>query len=301
MDKEELIQRGKELVERLKHLQGKHNQLTHGYRLGVTPSLAKARQYRDSGLLQDYLGRARERQGTKPSKGRQENKPKTDRPAGKKVGDSIDVQGDGLIQQQARDAIDAINLIHGDGDLSKIPLKQLENVDYFGEYKINQRHGDPEWIGISSKNDHAELTTAHEIGHFIDFSVMGTGFKGGSEERLPEFSDWETAIESSGAVQNLKSMLATPNRYSAEIMLNGTKQEVTPSADYLFYSLSKRELWARSYAQYIATKSGNSNMVSALKRQRDEPVYKDIQWDDEDFKPISAEIDKLFKARGWIQ
>lgn len=47
-----------------KHLQGKHNQLEHGFRLNKAPSLAKARQYREEGLLQRYLSKARAAQGT---------------------------------------------------------------------------------------------------------------------------------------------------------------------------------------------------------------------------------------------
>lgn len=39
---------------------GHASQLTHGFRLSKPPSLAKAREYRKAGVLQDYLSRARE-------------------------------------------------------------------------------------------------------------------------------------------------------------------------------------------------------------------------------------------------
>lgn len=53
-----------------KHLAGQHNQRKHGYRFGATPKLARARELRDAGLLQDYLGRARVRQGKPPTRRR---------------------------------------------------------------------------------------------------------------------------------------------------------------------------------------------------------------------------------------
>lgn len=65
-----LLERAKEL--RLKH--ASHNQASHGFRFGKTPSLGQARRYRKSGVLQEYSRRARERSGTKPAKERQANR-----------------------------------------------------------------------------------------------------------------------------------------------------------------------------------------------------------------------------------
>lgn len=77
MDKEELIQRGKELVERFKH-GGHANQKVHGNRYGQSANLTleRARSLRKSGDLQKYIDKSRSLSGTKPSKVRQEEKPK---------------------------------------------------------------------------------------------------------------------------------------------------------------------------------------------------------------------------------
>jgi len=48
---------------RQKHLAGKHDQLTHGYRFGKAPTPSKARRMRDQGTWGEYVRRARERQG----------------------------------------------------------------------------------------------------------------------------------------------------------------------------------------------------------------------------------------------
>lgn len=299
----DLLQRAKELlieVQTYKHLQGRHNQLSHGYRLSKTPSLAKARQYRQEGLLQDYLGRARERQGTKPKK--QENRIDKNKPIGTPVSNALIVEGDDTASNKAREAIEAINSVHGDGNLPQIPIKVVQDADFNGEYEIDRFDGTPLNIKISSYNDHAELTTAHEIGHFIDFAeISDYPLKSGTERGLPEFEEWNNAINNSQAVANIRKMSNSPLDYSAEVEIYGKVQTVNPSGDYLRYTLTPRELWARSYAQYIAVRSGNKNMLNAIERQRKTPLYEDVQWSEEDFAPIADTIDKLFKAKGWIQ
>ena len=62
------------------------------------------------------------------------------------------------------------------------------------------------------------------------------------------------------------------------------------------------ELWARSYAQYIATKSGSAALMRELNEVRNGTNdYRFAQWDDADFKPISAAMDVLFKGLGWLK
>lgn len=71
------LEHGKKLLETLKH--GSHNQLSHGFRFGKELSFGAIDRFRksDPALLKKYLDRAREVSGTKPSKQRQAEKPKT--------------------------------------------------------------------------------------------------------------------------------------------------------------------------------------------------------------------------------
>ena len=66
------------------------------------------------------------------------------------------------------------------------------------------------------------------------------------------------------------------------------------------YLLNTEELFARSFAQYIATRSGDKIMLSQAKSYSN-TLYGARQWDDDDFKPIAAEFDAYFKSIGWIQ
>lgn len=67
------------------------------------------------------------------------------------------------------------------------------------------------------------------------------------------------------------------------------------------YLLRVREIWARSFAQYFATRGANEQMrkeLSSLLRKKGETYYPG-QWTKNDFEPIAKVMDKLFKKRGW--
>jgi hypothetical protein len=62
-------------------------------------------------------------------------------------------------------------------------------------------------------------------------------------------------------------------------------------------------LFARSYVQYIATKSGEPDLLAGLNVDRKAlgELHYPTQWDDADFVPIMAAFDELFKGLGWIK
>ena len=57
---------------------------------------------------------------------------------------------------------------------------------------------------------------------------------------------------------------------------------------------------ARSYAQYIATRSQDPAMLKELDASRDpgKTPYYAAQWADDDFEPIAEAYDALFAALG---
>ena len=69
------------------------------------------------------------------------------------------------------------------------------------------------------------------------------------------------------------------------------------------YLRNPKELWARSYAQYIARKSGDKILMEELEKTV-KCTYNDLyhaQWDTDDFAPIMEAMDQLFQAKKWIK
>lgn len=60
-------------------------------------------------------------------------------------------------------------------------------------------------------------------------------------------------------------------------------------------------MFARAYSQYIAVKSNNPQMIKELKAAQKSDYSSFTVWQDEEFKPIAAEFDKLFNSKGWTK
>jgi hypothetical protein len=68
------------------------------------------------------------------------------------------------------------------------------------------------------------------------------------------------------------------------------------------YYTSLKEAWARSYAQWVATRSGDAKMIKDLiniKADASNEAYRLSQWGTVEFEPIGKAIDDLFAMLGW--
>ncbi len=69
---------------------------------------------------------------------------------------------------------------------------------------------------------------------------------------------------------------------------------------FVEYLLRPRELFARSYAQYIAKVSRDSKLGRELDSvRRNSPPWYPEQWDDSDFEEVGREFDSLMETLGW--
>lgn len=216
-----------------------------------------------------------------------ENVAKIMTPSGTPVGDALKVTISDKRQREAvNHAIDVINSVHGDGDLMATPVGgrapgggALGCFTRWSNYagKVVQTE-----IRILKSGDHRGLTATHEIGHLIDAFGLGTGKNTGAELRnTPELKNWWQAITKSKAYQALSGL---DDRHAV-------------------YLRNPAELWARSYAQYIARKSGDKILMEELEKSV-KCTYNDLyhaQWDTDDFAPITEAIDRLFQAKKWIK
>lgn len=192
----------------------------------------------------------------------------------------------------------AIDAVHDDGELPNIPVVGSHSTKTLGFYAFT--HGGKSLrIGVSSKGGDKGFTLAHEIGHFIDHQAIGVPGEFASE-KSELMKNWRDAVSSTQAYRQIKTLRDGPNVVVAR---NGRSHSV--SKKYLDYLGGFDEVWARSYAQYIALKSENKALLDALRniqtQETGAPVWYASQWDDEDFAPVSSAIDLLFKDLGYLK
>jgi len=223
-------------------------------------------------------------------------------PAGTPVSDGLNLNKlpkRGKYAPPVRDAINAINQVHGDGNLPEIPLSLNSSGRYHGAYSRSY-FGKAVKIQISRKGDHPMMTTAHEIGHFLDHKGLKSSELYFSES--PAGRNLMNVFENSNAIKSLRGMRGKTFEYTGFM---GQQRTTTADDSYLSYLLKGREVFARAYAQYITTKSGSTAMMKELEkllaRPKEATVGYQTQWEPDDFKPIEKAFDDLFAEQGWIK
>lgn len=228
--------------------------------------------------------------------------PQAPGPVGTPVSQALNTPSSGKYARVYEDALTAIDAVHGDGTLPEIPVKTQSNMQAHGQY-VHFIGGGPRDIAINGKGDHLQTTLAHEVGHFLDHMGIGEPGKFASESS-PLLGEWRQATGMSQAMQSLVNKSLKPESYAVNVTVtHSSGQQLTynakPSPEHLRYLLSDKEVWARSYAQYVATRSGNEAMLAQIAEQRKDQLYGDRQWADDDFQPIARAIDNLFQGLGW--
>lgn len=100
------------------------------------------------------------------------------------------------------------------------------------------------------------------------------------------------------AWQNINSQLG-----QATVVETGPGGPITYRIDQreVGYLLSWREVWARSYAQWLALRSRYAAPKDGVKKWRlyAHPSTRNRHWADNDFEPIAKAIDDVFQSIGW--
>src|SRR5262245_55706975 len=87
---------------------------------------------------------------------------------------------------------------------------------------------------------------------------------------------------------------------SAAIKQIETKRDTgtTRERNFARYMLTNEEVWARAYSQFIAERSGDPLLLEQLNTALNTGTGR--QWTTDDFKPIGAAIETLFKKLKWL-
>lgn len=177
----------------------------------------------------------------------------------------------------------AISSVHGPRGIPAMRL-QTETVQRFGgwfERGTQNMAINPSWA------DRA-FALVHEIGHVVDFYEIGTGVVGSDSIAAfgSEGGAWASGVvdaalrsETVALLKQIQGGLDAGNRFR----------------EHANYLLRRREIFARAYAQYIATKSGDKVIQEAMRRYADRGTLNGfMHWPPDDFKEIEAAFDEAF-------
>jgi SPP1 gp7 family putative phage head morphogenesis protein len=263
--------------------------------------------------------------------------PKVLKPKGTPVSSGLDMSGlpkkgkSGALADEMRAAAQLIDQTHGDGGLPGVPVGLDQSSQYYGVYRHTSGYITlPDGTRVLSRKPVAlnlskvaqvgpsaqpRMTFVHETGHYLDQQFLApriTGKLGQSDGHAsvlypdhPGIKAWREAVHNTSTykrIEELKSKARTRGTIEY-IKADGTKGTMVPDYNYVTYMLKPQEEWARSYAQYVATKTKDPAMRAELAYMRDpaKNPYLIEQWSDDEFEPIAKAIDDLLEMVGALE
>jgi hypothetical protein len=201
-----------------------------------------------------------------------------------------------VLAANLRSAIDAVDRVHGYGDDEELMLPDIaiaanRGTRVVGGYEFT-RGGESLGIQISTRGEHQAFSLVHEIGHFLDHQILGGGISIGFASANSQLLEaWRQEVRKTSAVKRL-AILQRARRGAVD---RRAVQEW----------LRWHEIWARSYAQYVTVRGGESVLTEQLNlllmAQRQATIRYEPQWERDDFAPVAEAIDRLFLALGWVE
>jgi hypothetical protein len=204
-------------------------------------------------------------------------------------------------------------------DVPKISMHYQPALDDGAQFVVATKNSgeDYRFIEIGDFKLGLYNTVAHELGHFLDWGDIGTSPRvwssGGTEPYSPEgeapdfasevMQDWLKVAYASPEIVALQQAL-DKGISGEEIIINGVRVPQDDIISFYKYLLEPGEVWARSYAQFIARESGNSVMLDELQQLQNElgtttkPVGVDLinVWSDESFAPLQEAVRGVLEA-----
>jgi hypothetical protein len=169
-------------------------------------------------------------------------------------------------------AADALHVLHS--DLDPVPVRPTSTISQAGCYRLRQ--GDPVDLRVSRRHGRVALSFLHELGHFLDHqlgSELGPSWASGHHE---SFAGWRAAVS------ELASRAPTGSSRSRRR-----------------YFDSPKEIWARSYAQTVLTRSRDPWLQGHLLGLLD--LDDMFIWPAAAFEPVAAELERVLDRLGLLR
>lgn len=172
----------------------------------------------------------------------------------------------------ALSAADALHLLSS--DLEPVPVRPTSTTSQTGCYRLRQ--GDPVDVRVSRRHGRVALSFLHELGHLVDHQLgreLGSAWASGAHEA---FADWRRVA--SGLSSRLPPDVGRSRRR---------------------YFESAKEVWARSYAQTVLSRSGDERLhrhLDGLLELNDIFVWPATQ-----FAPVAHEVELVLERLGLLR
>lgn len=203
--------------------------------------------------------------------------------------------GDSATHDAIRAAVAAVDAVFALPDgVTPVPVVVVDRANPVGTYR-GQPDGSPSELSVSIRALDPGFTFLHEVGHFLDHSVLGGA--AGVATSLPLLERWRDAVRATQAAQELLGRALNP-RMRLVRQPDGSIGHAIEDVGYILYLLGLDELFARSASQYLVERSREGTLLRELAAAQRLP-YRE-QWETADFDAVRDVFDREFTARGML-
>ena len=180
--------------------------------------------------------------------------------------------------------LQAIDEVHSDGDLPQMPVITGSVEGSAGMASLGVL------VGVDPAKAYPELSLAHEVAHQLEWWLRKRG---------ADMADLLAVIEDTVPIREARTLLPVANE---ELQKTPDDEEMKALVAAFAYLGSRREMFARAYAQYVAWRSGDAALLSQIDAElADESfIVQHRQWPYAEFLPIALQFDMLFERVGWL-
>lgn len=155
-----------------------------------------------------------------------------------------------------------------------MPVRATATISEAGAYRFRLK--DPIDLRVSRVGGRSALGFLHELGHLLDHQIFyDRKTRSWASEVHLAFKPWREAAA-------LLDKRVLPGGYSRQR-----------------YFQSVHELWARSYAQTVMLRSGDSGLMGRLEKLQSEDDAH--VWQPQQFAPVAIEVELVFERLGLRQ
>ena len=203
---------------------------------------------------------------------------------------------DGQNRGALEETLHIVDLVHGDGNIGSVRVRHGGSGTALGCY----RPGATKEICVKAGQKEPRLTFLHEIGHLLDDAGIEPGKSWRSRADDPRLAEWWSAVRATSLYARFTQLqmgkkLRVPRDWGRAYDLVDIDQRIVSDR------LDARELFARSYAQFVVMTSGDTTLRAELEHARsgrDAVMYPE-HWPDDDFQPILNALTTLMRNLGW--
>ena len=192
--------------------------------------------------------------------------PRTGQPRLRRLSELVRLPRRSPLYPQLARALLAADELHGLWtDLGPVPVRPTATTRQSGCYRM--REGDPIDLRVSGRQDRVPLSFLHELGHLIDHQLAPEPRRFASTGH-PAFKSWRAAL------RQLESRV--PDH---------------AGRSHRRYFDSRKELWARSYAQTVLRRSSDPWLREQLEslQRADDPFV----WAEWEFELLAREVEAV--------